>query len=207
LRTIGLFFFAFVVLIAVFYVFSLMMPTVTGKCVALVDVNYPLTVSGVPMTLFSDGYPGSEQLAYTIRDLNDREDVGAVVFVINSGGGSVVASGEVYDEVVSMDKPSVSYIKEIGASGAYLIASGTDYIISDPNAITGSLGVITTVTSMQGLFDKIGISGTNIVSGEHKDMGSAYRNLTSEEEEILSALVMEVFEDFKRIFYLSVRTG
>ncbi|MFH1393962.1 MAG: signal peptide peptidase SppA [Candidatus Micrarchaeota archaeon] len=197
IRTIMLFLVLFVMVIAVFYLFSLMLPSVTGKCVAVVDVNYPLTTSGVPATLFSEGYPGSGQLAHTIRELNDRDDVGAIVFVINSGGGSVVASGEIYDSIEELDKPSVSYFREVAASGAYHIASATDYIISDPNAITGSLGVVTTVVSMQGLFDKIGINGTNVVSGEHKDMGSSFRNMSQQEQMILQALVDEVFDDFK----------
>ncbi|HID72673.1 TPA: S49 family peptidase, partial [Candidatus Micrarchaeota archaeon] len=77
------------------------------------------------------------------------------------------------------------------------IASATDYIISNPNALTGSLGVVTTVVSMEGLFEKLGINGTSVVSGEHKDMGSSFRNMTPDEEAILQSLVDEVFDDFR----------
>ncbi len=198
-KTILLFLFAFIILIALFYVFSLMLPSLTGKCVATIDINYPLTVGGSPMTIFDPGYPSSDELAGAIRSVNARPDVGAVVFVMNSGGGSVVASGEVYDAVTELEKPSVSYFREVAASGAYEIAAGTDYIVSDPNALTGSIGVVTTIVSMEGMFEKIGVNATSVTSGDHKDMGSSFRNLTPEEEAILLSIVDEVFLEFRSI--------
>jgi protease-4 len=138
-------------------------------------------------------------LAGTIGALNQRDDVGAVVFVFNSPGGSVVATREVYESVKGLDKPKVSYFREVAASGAYYVASGTDYIVSDPDALTGSIGVVTTVTSMGGLFEKLGINATSITSGEHKDIGSPYRNMTDGERAIFQGIVDEIYQEFRGI--------
>jgi protease-4 len=187
----------FIILIALFIAIAELLPAFTGKCVAIVDINMPLTVEGRPVTLMEMGYPSSEQLADSIRKLNEREDVGAVLFVINSEGGSVVATHEVYDAVNELEKPKVAYFREVAASGAYYVASGTDYIISEPTALTGNIGVVATVISMEGLFEKLGINATVITSGDHKDIGSPFRNMTGEEMEIMQSIVDEVFQDFR----------
>ncbi len=189
----------FLLVVVLFFVLSSFTPTLLGKCVAVMDINMPLTVEGAAPSLFDVGYPGSEQLAAAIASLNRREDVGAVVLVFNSPGGSVVATREVYQSVKELDKPSVSYFREVAASGAYYVASGTDYIVSDPDALTGSIGVIATFTSMAGLLEKIGVNVTSIKSGEHKDIGSSYRNMTASEKAILQELIDEVYQEFRGV--------
>ncbi len=190
---------AFAALIVLFYVFSELSPSLLGRCVAVVDISVPLTVEGIPPSLFDAGMPGSEEIATTIESLDEREDIGAVVFVINSPGGSVVATHEVYDAIKNLEKPKVAYFRETAASGGYYIATGTDYIISDPDAITGSIGVVATVTQMSGLLDKLGVNVTSITSGEHKDIGSPFRNMTDEENAILQAVVDEIYQEFESV--------
>ena len=190
----------FIVVIALFFVLSSLTPSLLGKCVAVVDVDMPLTVEGSPPSIFGGaGYPGSEELAQTISSLDGREDVGAVLFVFNSPGGSVVATREIYQSVDELEKPKVSYFREVAASGAYYVASGTDYIVSDPDALTGSIGVIATFAEMGGLFEKLGINVTAIKSGEHKDIGSSYRNMTAEEQAILQSVVDEIYSEFRGV--------
>lgn len=189
----------FLAVVVLFFIFSAFSTSLVGQCVAVVDINTPLTVEGMPASLFDLGYPGSEELAYTIEGINGRDDVGAVVFVFNSPGGSVVATREVYNSVEALEKPSVSYFREVAASGAYYVASGTDYIVSDPDALTGSIGVIATVTSMSGLLEMLGVNVTAIKSGPHKDIGSSFRNMTAEEQQIMQALVDEIYEEFKGV--------
>jgi len=190
----------FVAVIALFFVLSALTPSLLGKCVAVVNVDMPLSVEGAPASVFGGaGYPGSEELAKTISSLDGREDVGAVLFVFNSPGGSVVATREVYQSVKELEKPKVSYFREVAASGAYYVASGTDYIVSDPAAVTGSIGVIATFTQMSGLFDKLGINATAVKSGEHKDIGSPYRNMTDSEQAILQAMVDEIYSEFRGV--------
>lgn len=189
----------FIVIIGLFLILSALTPSLIGKCVAVVDVNMPLTVEGAPPTLFDTGYLGSEELAMQIEALDEREDIGAVVLVFNSPGGSVVATREVYTAVEGLEKPSVSYFREVAASGAYYVAAGTDYIVSDPDAITGSIGVIATFAQMQGLFEKIGLNVTTVQSGPHKDIGSSYREMTEEERAIFQGLIDEVYQEFRGI--------
>ena len=190
---------AFAVVVLLFFAFSSLAPSFVGKCVAVVDIDTPITVEGTPPSLFDVGSPGSEQIASTIESLNERDDVGAVLFVFNSPGGSVVATREIYASVESLNKPSVSYFREIAASGAYYVASGTDYIVSDPDALTGSIGVIATFTDLSGLLDKLGVNVTAVKSGPHKDIGSSFRNMTTEEKEILQGLINEVYDEFRGI--------
>jgi protease-4 len=85
----------------------------------------------------------------------------------------------------------------VAASGAYLVATGTDYIVSEPHALTGSIGVVMTFTSMGGLFEKLGVNMTAITSGQYKDTGSPARNLNPDEIRMMQAIVDEVFQDFK----------
>ncbi|MBU0533100.1 signal peptide peptidase SppA [Candidatus Micrarchaeota archaeon] len=190
---------AFLAVIIVFFIFSALTPFLVGPCVAVVDVNVPLTVEGAPPSLLDPGYPGSGELAYTVESLNERDDIGAVVFVFNSPGGSVVATGELYNAIKNLEKPKVSYFREVAASGAYYAATGTDYIVSDPNAITGSIGVVSTSMELSGLFDQLGINVTTIKSGTNKDIGSPYRNMTSEEETILQNLIDDIYLEFRSV--------
>jgi len=189
----------FIILVVFFVILAKFLPYLGGKCVAVVDINMPLSVEGSPTTLVNPGYPSSEQLANSIRELNERDDVAAVLFVFNSGGGSVVATHEIYNAVKELKKPKVSYFREVAASGAYYVAAGTDYIISDPAALTGNIGAVATTVSISGLLDKVGINATSITSGAHKDIGSPYRNMTEEEYTILKSIVDEISDEFKTI--------
>ncbi len=191
--------FAFIAIIFLFFGFSALAPSFMGSCVAVVNIDNELTVQGTPQTLFDSGMPGSEDIARSIRELNKRDDVGAVLLVIDSPGGSVVATREIYDAVKSLDKPKVAYFREVAASGAYYVGSGTDYIISDPDALTGSIGVIATVTDMSGLLDKLGVNVTAITSGPHKDIGSSFRDMTPEERQIMQAVVDEIYGEFRGV--------
>jgi len=167
-----------------------------GKCVAVVEIEGVLTTASTPSTMFSEGTYGSYDIAKKIEALGGREDVGAVLLVVNSPGGSVVAADEIYDAVDSLDKPKVAYFREVAASGGYLISAPADYIISEPNALTGSIGVILELYEVSGLMEKIGVSSTPVKSGEMKDIGSPFRNMTAEEEALLGDAVNETFQQF-----------
>lgn len=189
----------FIGAVILFFGFSSLVPSFTGKCVAVVNIDNELAVDGVPPTLFSAGIPGSAEIADSIRALNKREDVGAVLFVINSPGGSVVATREIYEAVKELDKPKVAYFREVAASGGYYVGTGADYIISDPDALTGSIGVIATVTDLSGLLGTLGVNVTAITSGPHKDIASSFREMTPEEQQILQALVDEIYSEFRGV--------
>ena len=193
LGTVTLLVVAFFILIALVFVFSLLSPALLGKCVAVVEIKNSLSTDGVPSTIFSEGEPSSEELANTIYSLNKREDVASVLFVINSPGGSAVASREIYESIEKLNKPKVAYIKEVGASGGYHIASASDYIYASPDAMTGSIGSIVMFSSLSGLFDKVGVGSYAVKSGNMKDIGSPFRNATTEELAVLQSMVNESF--------------
>jgi len=190
---------AFIALIVLFFLFNMFTPSIVGKCVAVVNLDSEIAVQGAPSSLFSAGSPGSEEIASSIEAIGNRDDVGAVLLVVNSPGGSVVATREIYDAVKNLDKPKVAYFREVAASGAYYVSTGTDYIVSDPDALTGSIGVITTVTDLSGLLDKLGVNVTEVKSGPHKDIGSSFRNMTPEEMEIMQGIVGEIYGEFRSV--------
>ena len=185
--------FLFVLVLALFSDLSLPFE----KCVGVVEIKGELSVEGNPPTLFDEGNPGSEKIAEKIMSLNDRDDVEAVVFVVDSPGGSVVASQDIYDAIKSVEKPKVIYIRQIAASGGYYISLAGDYIIANPNSITGSIGVISIVSNYKGLLEKLGINMTTITSGKHKDFLSPFKTTDEEEIAIMQSIINETFEEFK----------
>jgi protease IV len=190
---------AFIALIVLFFAFNALTPSIVGKCVAVVNLDAPIAVDGSSPSLLSAGSPGSADIASSIDAINQRDDVGSVLLVVNSPGGSVVGTREIYNSVKGLNKPKVAYFREVAASGAYYISTGTDYIVSDPDTLTGSIGVVTTVMDLSGLLDKLGVNVTEVTSGPHKDIGSPYRNMTPEEMGIMQGVVNEIYGEFKSI--------
>ncbi|MBI2143791.1 signal peptide peptidase SppA [Candidatus Woesearchaeota archaeon] len=111
--------------------------------------------------------------------------VKGILLEINSPGGAPVASEEIMKAVKGAKKPTVALIREVGASGAYWVASASDYIVSSPVSITGSVGVTASYLEFSGLLEKYGVGYERLVAGERKDIGTPFRNLTKEEKAIL----------------------
>ncbi len=189
----------FVLLIGIFFIFDYMSKDVLGGCVATMELNTPIMTRGVPPSLFDEGMPGSEAIAEEIRMLNKRKDVAAFVLTIDSPGGSVVATREIYDAINEFDKPKVAYIRETAASGGYYVATAFDEIVSHPNAIVGNIGVKATFIQMSGLLDKLGISVESVQSSDFKDLGAPYRNMTEEEKAIIQTLIDETYGEFREV--------
>lgn len=171
----------------------------SSGCVGVIRVDGPITAEDVEDSIWSAGVSGSPTIVDYIRQAQDREDIKSILLVVNSPGGSPVASREIYNALKESDKPKVAYFREVAASGGYYIAMGTDYIISEPDAITGSIGARMTLSEMTGLFEKIGYNETSIKSGELKDMGTPARPMTEKERMILQEMVDQIFSEFKDI--------
>ncbi len=128
------------------------------------------------------------------------DDVKAVVLRINSPGGSVGASDIMYHSLLRFKekakKPVVASILDVGASGAYYLACGSDGIVMQPAGITGSIGVIAEVLSFQGTMNKIGMKAATIKSGELKDMGSPFHDMTEQERKVFEELINNFYERF-----------
>ncbi len=128
---------------------------------------------------------------------NDRH-VKAVVLEIDSPGGEVTASDEIYNAVVKTraKKPVVVYMDSLAASGAYYISCGGKYLIANETSITGSIGVIIQTLNYQRLFDKIGLASVVFKSGKFKDILNGARPMTPEERDLIQSFVMQTYDKF-----------
>jgi protease-4 len=122
--------------------------------------------------------------------------VKAVVVRVNSPGGSVVASDEIYHAFLEFEKPIVVWMGDTAASGGYYIACGSDYIFAHPGTLTGSIGVISQFLNVEKLLDEIGVDVVVITSGPHKDIGSFFREMTEEEQALWRGITDQVYGDF-----------
>jgi protease-4 len=133
-----------------------------------------------------------------IEEYTERESIEAIVLHINSPGGGVAISQEIYDAVkrASDVKPVVAALASVAASGGYYVACGADRIIANPGSITGSIGVIFQFHTAEKLLEKIGVATETVKSGQLKDVGSYSRSMTEKEESMLRAVVMDTYEQF-----------
>lgn len=126
--------------------------------------------------------------------------VKAIVFRIDSPGGGVAPSQEIYEEILKTrktdKKPVVASMGSVAASGGYYIASATDLIVANPGSITGSIGVLLQVPNISGLMQKIGVKAVVVKSGEHKDLASPTREMTAAERQILQGMLDDVHNQF-----------
>jgi protease-4 len=128
----------------------------------------------------------------------DDKDVKAIILRIDSPGGGVGPSQEIYREVMKIrpKKKVVTSMGSVAASGGYYIASASDLIVANPGTITGSIGVIMQFSNFEELLKKIGIKGVVLKSGEHKDIGSPFREMTPEEKRIMQEVLDNVHQQF-----------
>jgi len=183
-----------ILLLAVFvimFILNYLLPTMgIGGCIGVIRIN------GEIMTGTGYGIVSSDETISFINQAESRPDVKGILVMINSPGGSPVASKDIYEALKESEKPVVAYIDETGASGAYYVALGADTIIANPISITGSIGVRATQYDLSPLLEKIGINATVIKSGSMKDIGDVYRPMTDEEKELMQSIVSELQADF-----------
>lgn len=138
----------------------------------------------------------------TMDDLERAEEdpsLQAVVLRIDSPGGSAAASHELYEQVMRLKESGKKVVASFGdtaASGGYYVAAAADKIVSLPSTLTGSIGVISTVPNLEELYKMLGYKERVFKSGPHKDMLSATRPLTSEEEEIMQGIIDDTYDQF-----------
>jgi len=126
------------------------------------------------------------------------DSVKAIVLRMDSPGGTVAASQEIMMAVrrVSEEKPVVTSVGDICASGAYMVASQGDEIIAAPGSTVGSIGVIMQLVNAEGLLDKVGLEFITLTQGEYKDAGSYSRSLTETETAMLNDQMAAIYDQF-----------
>ncbi|MFH1073292.1 MAG: signal peptide peptidase SppA [Nanoarchaeota archaeon] len=154
----------------------------TGN-VALIPIKGTITGDS-SSSFFGDEGASSSRIIEAIGQAKKNSRIKAVIFEINSPGGSAVASDEIGQAVKELDKPTVAWIREVGASGAYWVASSTDHIVANRMSITGSIGVIGSYLEFPNLLTRFNITYRRLVAGKYKDAGIPYRELQKDEQEL-----------------------
>lgn len=160
----------------------------SGGKVALIELYQPIMSSEETVRLF--------------RKYRETSSVKAIVFRIDSPGGGVSASQEIYEEVRKTresGKPVVVSMGSVAASGGYYVACGADKIMANPGTLTGSIGVIFQFLHFEELFKKIGVESSTFKSGELKDIGSPFRKTTPQERAYFAGLVGDVYDQFVNV--------
>ncbi len=143
----------------------------------------------------------SDAVVDQLEHMRLDSSVQAVVVRLDSPGGGVAASQEIYEalnKIRDEDKPVVASMGGVAASGAYYIACAADTIVSNPGTLTGSIGVIMSFPNTEELFRKVGLRFEVVKTGKFKDIGSLSRPMTPEEKDLLHGVLSSVYKQFVR---------
>lgn len=142
----------------------------------------------------------SDEILKQIKELKEREKVKAVVVRVDSPGGGISASQEIYEELKKLDKdkPVIASLSSVAASGGYYVALGARTIMANLGTLTGSIGVIMQLAYLEKLYEFIKVTPITIKSGKFKDIGSSVRPMTEEEKKLLQDLSDDMHSQFKR---------
>ena len=158
----------------------------SGPKVGIVEINMPIT--------------NSKKAVDDLNYFNRKSNIAAIVVRLETPGGGVAASQEIYEKVRKIskfsDKPIIASMGGVAASGGYYIALGADTIMANPGTATGSIGVIMSYPIIGEMIDKMGIQYETIKSGSLKDSGSPFRNITSEERKYFQGLIDDLHGQF-----------
>jgi protease-4 len=181
----------FIVLLVVLITFSLIF--------VLLQKNVPIGESQRVALIRVEGIiMDSKNAIDELKEYSKDPFIKAIVLRIDSPGGAVAPSQEIYEEVkkaVAKKKVIVS-MGSVAASGGYYIASPATRIIANPGTLTGSIGVIMEIPNLEGLLNKLGIKTEVVKSGKHKDIASVFRGVGKEEREILQGVLDDIHEQF-----------
>ncbi len=189
------------------FVFFILFISISG--LMLLRHSSPSTPrAGVGASLFSGGSVGVVELNGVIMDakkvikqlerFEDSGEVRAVVLRLNSPGGAVAPSQEIYEMVRKMKKPVVASMSSVAASGAYYVACATKKIFANPGTITGSIGVIMEFANLEKLYEWAHIKRYALKTGKFKGSGAEYRDMTLEERALLQGMIDDVLQQFKK---------
>ena len=161
----------------------------SGPKVGIIEINMPITIS--------------KNIVEDLNYFNEKSNIVAIVVRLDTPGGGVAASQEIYEKVKKIadkgTKPIIASMGGVAASGGYYIALGADTIIANPGTATGSIGVIMSYPIIDELMDKIGVQYETIKSGKLKDSGSFFRPITEEERIYFQGLIDDLHSQFEMV--------
>ncbi len=141
----------------------------------------------------------SEHIVEELNDYADDSSIKAIVIRVDSPGGGVVPSQEIYNAVKHARQEGKKVVVSMGsvaASGGYYVAAAADLIVANPGTMTGSIGVKMEFANIEKLLEKIGVKGMVVKSGEYKDVGSPFREMTDKEKLLLQGVIDDVQTQF-----------
>ena len=147
------------------------------------------------------GQIGSEEFRNLIRKARLDKTIKAIVFRVNSGGGSALASENIWRELelAKKDKPVVVSFGDVAASGGYYISCGADSIFANPATITGSIGVFGIIPNMEGFFkNKLGITFDGVKTSPYANTGAVYRPLNENEKRMVQGEIDNIYAQFRQ---------
>jgi len=157
----------------------------TGERVAVVELTEPII--------------DSQEIVRQFKKYRENRSVRSIVFRVDSPGGGVSASQEIYEEVRKTrqsGKPVVVSMGSVAASGGYYVSCGATTIVANPGTLTGSIGVIFQFLHFSELMNKIGIDASTFKTGKFKDIGSPFRKTTEDEKKFFDQLLEDVYDQF-----------
>ena len=163
-----------------------------GAKVAVVEVEGVIGVG-------ADRGLDTESIIRTLGEYRDDPAVRAVVLRIDSPGGVVAPTQEIFTAVRRLreaKKPVVASLGSVAASGGYYVAVSADRIFASPGTLTGSIGVVMQLANVEGLLKKVGVEYVVVKAGAYKDVGNFARAMTPEERRILQSLLDDVYDQF-----------
>ena len=141
----------------------------------------------------------SQYITNQVKKFRQDKRIRGIILRIDSPGGAVGPSQEIYDEVLKTRESGKTIYASMGAlaaSGGYYIASAAEKIFANPGTLTGSIGVIMAFSNAKGLMEKIGLQPEIVKAGEYKDIGSPARAMTQKERNLLQSVVTDVHQQF-----------
>lgn len=172
-----------------------------SNVIAVFDVEGTIQDTGEASLLSSATY-NHRAFMDKLKMAEENDDIKGIILRVNSPGGGVVESAEIYEKILDIKKvkkPVYISMGSMAASGGYYISAPADKIYASPETMTGSLGVIMQGYNYEKLAKKYGVEFETIKSGPHKDIMSPTREMTGEEREILQDMIDNSYDQFVKI--------
>ena len=173
------------------------------KRIAVLDLNGTIQDTGETSPLFATAGYHHRTFMKNLNQAKDDATIKGIIIKVNTPGGGVVESAEIHDKIVEIQqeakKPVYISMGSMAASGGYYISAPADKIFASRETLTGSLGVIMQGMNLAGLAEKYGVKFETIKSGEFKDIGSPYREMTEAERSILQDMINNSYAGFVKV--------
>ncbi len=138
----------------------------------------------------------SNSIVEMIEEAEESKSIKAILLDINSPGGAPVATDEIAQAVKAADKPVIAVIREMGASGAFWIATSADYVFANRMSVTGSIGVQASRLEFGNFLQEYNVTYRQLTAGKYKDTGTIWREMTAEEQTMYKVILDKLHNEF-----------